>query len=223
MGEVSKGEGRTVLFVSHNMAAVQSLCGKGILISKGNLDYFGGSKDAVQKYTLKDINEFNNESLDISNYRRKNRDPIGEISFVEIHQEYIRIKRIAENEGFSITIFYILFQKVTEVVINLIFKNELGEILLALSSKDLIVKAPSNDGNHSATFNFKESFFMENKIYLDIGLSPGDGGLSFDVIENFPILEINNENKFPFWSERPKGYILLPTNKYNISYETIRN
>ena len=142
---------------------------------------------------------------------------------MEIHQEYIRIKRIAENEGFSITIFYILFQKVTEVVINLIFKNELGEILLALSSKDLIVKAPSNDGNHSATFNFKESFFMENKIYLDIGLSPGDGGLSFDVIENFPILEINNENKFPFWSERPKGYILLPTNKYNISYETIRN
>ncbi len=36
MGEVSKGEGRTVLFVSHNMAAVQSLCGKGILLSEGH-------------------------------------------------------------------------------------------------------------------------------------------------------------------------------------------
>ena len=34
MGEVSKGEGRTVLFVSHNMAAVQSLCKKGILLEK---------------------------------------------------------------------------------------------------------------------------------------------------------------------------------------------
>jgi lipopolysaccharide transport system ATP-binding protein len=35
MGEVSKGEGRTVLFVSHNMAAVQSLCNKGILLENG--------------------------------------------------------------------------------------------------------------------------------------------------------------------------------------------
>lgn len=223
MGEVSRGEGRTVLFVSHNMAAVQSLCGKGILISNGRLDYFGSSKDTVQRYTMKDINELSNEVIDLSKYRRKNRDSIGEISFVEIHQESIRVKRIARNEGFSITICYKLLQKVTEVVINLIFKNELGEILLVLSSKDLTVKAPSNDGDYSATFNFKESYFMDNKIYLDIGLSPGDGGLSFDVIENYPLLDISNENNFPFWNERPKGYIILPTNKYNIRYETIRN
>ena len=35
MGDVSKSEGRTVLFVSHNMAAVQNLCTKGILLDKG--------------------------------------------------------------------------------------------------------------------------------------------------------------------------------------------
>ncbi|AZI69926.1 ABC transporter ATP-binding protein [Cloacibacterium normanense] len=37
MGDVSKGEGRTVLFVSHNMAAVQNLCNKGILLDKGKV------------------------------------------------------------------------------------------------------------------------------------------------------------------------------------------
>jgi lipopolysaccharide transport system ATP-binding protein len=36
MGEVSKGEGRTVLFVSHNIAAVENLCSKGILLNQGN-------------------------------------------------------------------------------------------------------------------------------------------------------------------------------------------
>jgi lipopolysaccharide transport system ATP-binding protein len=35
MGEVSKGEGRTVLFVSHNMAAVENLCSKGIFLNNG--------------------------------------------------------------------------------------------------------------------------------------------------------------------------------------------
>lgn len=37
MAEVSRGEGRTVLFVSHNMAAVQQLCGRGMLLKAGCL------------------------------------------------------------------------------------------------------------------------------------------------------------------------------------------
>ncbi len=50
MGEVSKGEGRTVLFVSHNMAAVQSLCSNGILLRNGTLNFSGSSLDAVTAY-----------------------------------------------------------------------------------------------------------------------------------------------------------------------------
>ena len=37
MGEVSQGEGRTVLFVSHNMSAVQNLCTKGIILKNGQV------------------------------------------------------------------------------------------------------------------------------------------------------------------------------------------
>ena len=50
MGEVSKGEGRTVLFVSHNMAAVQSLCGKGIVLKDGSLNFTGNAVEAVSAY-----------------------------------------------------------------------------------------------------------------------------------------------------------------------------
>nr|MBP8085285.1 ABC transporter ATP-binding protein [Cloacibacterium sp.] len=35
MGDVSKGEGRTVLFVSHNMSSISKLCNTGILLKKG--------------------------------------------------------------------------------------------------------------------------------------------------------------------------------------------
>ena len=41
MGEVSKGEGRTVLFVSHNLSSVKSLCTKGLHINKGHLNFEG--------------------------------------------------------------------------------------------------------------------------------------------------------------------------------------
>jgi homopolymeric O-antigen transport system ATP-binding protein len=43
-------EGRTVLFVSHNMIAVERLCGRAIVLAQGQLDYDGGSREAVQKY-----------------------------------------------------------------------------------------------------------------------------------------------------------------------------
>lgn len=50
MQDVSRGEGRTVLFVSHNMAAVRSLCQKGIVLKDGMMDYNGKVEEAVNKY-----------------------------------------------------------------------------------------------------------------------------------------------------------------------------
>lgn len=49
MKDVS-GQGRTVLFVSHNMAAVKSLCTKGILLSNGKLIFNGTQLETVNKY-----------------------------------------------------------------------------------------------------------------------------------------------------------------------------
>ena len=50
MQDVSKGGGRTVLFVSHNMAAVQKLCKRGILLEDGAVKYSGGIEDTIRMY-----------------------------------------------------------------------------------------------------------------------------------------------------------------------------
>lgn len=50
MGEVSKGEGRTVLFVSHNMGAVRALCKKAIWMHQGNLKFSGEVEDTISAY-----------------------------------------------------------------------------------------------------------------------------------------------------------------------------
>jgi lipopolysaccharide transport system ATP-binding protein len=52
MGEVSKGEGRTVLFVSHNMAAIKTLCTKGIVLVNGQLAFTGRQLEAVNYYQI---------------------------------------------------------------------------------------------------------------------------------------------------------------------------
>ena len=50
MGEVSKGEGRTVLFVSHNMGAIKILCQKCLLLSNGRIQTFDETNNVVRKY-----------------------------------------------------------------------------------------------------------------------------------------------------------------------------
>lgn len=50
MNDVSKGEGRTVLFVSHNMAAVKSLCTKGIVLEHGKVVFSSDAESAVNYY-----------------------------------------------------------------------------------------------------------------------------------------------------------------------------
>ena len=58
MQDVSRGEGRTVLFVSHNMSAVRSLCKSGILLQNGTVLYSGSASDTIEtylkNYTLKE-------------------------------------------------------------------------------------------------------------------------------------------------------------------------
>lgn len=50
MQDVSKGEGRTVLFVSHNMGSVQRLCSRGVLIENGRIKYIGDISETIRTY-----------------------------------------------------------------------------------------------------------------------------------------------------------------------------
>lgn len=54
MKEVSQGGGRTVLFVSHNMASVRNLCNTGIVLKNGMVDFKGNINDAIDHYLATD-------------------------------------------------------------------------------------------------------------------------------------------------------------------------
>ena len=68
MGEVSSQGGRTVLFVSHNMAAVKRLCQKGIVLKDGQLHFKGTADDAISEYISSCVEQ--NEILPIAEMPR---------------------------------------------------------------------------------------------------------------------------------------------------------
>lgn len=64
MQDVSRGEGRTVLFVSHNMAAVRRLCQRGVLLENGLVKFMGHIGDTIDRYLSDDIIQDSFDGLD---------------------------------------------------------------------------------------------------------------------------------------------------------------
>jgi len=64
MGDVTK-QGRTVLFVSHNMAAIKSLCNRAIWLSEGKIQSIGETDEVITKYKNEMLGTLN-EQLDFS-------------------------------------------------------------------------------------------------------------------------------------------------------------
>ncbi|MBK8351109.1 MAG: ABC transporter ATP-binding protein [Saprospirales bacterium] len=52
MNDAASNQGKTVLFVSHNLSQVQGLCKKGMLLENGHLTFAGDISTAISKYTL---------------------------------------------------------------------------------------------------------------------------------------------------------------------------
>jgi len=74
------GLGRTVLFVSHNMAAVLALCPRAILITEGHITRNGDSEHVVQDY----IGEYESAALSISLGERQDRQGVGSIKVMDL-------------------------------------------------------------------------------------------------------------------------------------------
>ena len=70
MQDISKGDGRTVLFVSHNMAAVKSLCTRAIVLEHGKTVFEGGTDEAVSYY-LKGGGVLNNKRIFNSDFKNE--------------------------------------------------------------------------------------------------------------------------------------------------------
>ena len=82
MGEAAK-LGRTVLFVSHALAAVQSLCTRGIVLDKGKIVFDGMTDAAIQRYMMShhdgtsviDLTKFTRRNARLRRPRPRNRPP----------------------------------------------------------------------------------------------------------------------------------------------------
>jgi lipopolysaccharide transport system ATP-binding protein len=103
MDEVSKGQGRTILFVSHNLAAVSQLCQKGILLSQGELIEMSQVTTVISSYISQGKQTTHDNTLINLGLRKGDGQfRVKTIRMVNDRMEPIRIARTGSELNFEI-------------------------------------------------------------------------------------------------------------------------
>jgi lipopolysaccharide transport system ATP-binding protein len=132
MGDVAQG-GRTVLFVSHNMGAIQSLCSRAYLISQGKLIFNGESDIVINKY-LEDIKAIAHQDLT----KRIDRTGNQKLKFthLDLEDQYgNKIQELVSGKDHSIVLSYESDSQVKNVSISIGFSGNYGQFLLLCNNE----------------------------------------------------------------------------------------
>lgn len=119
MQDVSKGEGRTVLFVSHNMASIKQLCKTGVVLNQGQVEFSGSANEAVDFYLSAGHNEVREVSYTPDNAPLQDgvrllsakvyadpKDPTGRIYTTnDIHLDFEFINNNKQEGQYDVTFF----------------------------------------------------------------------------------------------------------------------
>ena len=145
MNDISSGQGRTVLFVSHNMSAVRSLCNKGILLDHGCVSSQGLLEDVIDVYF--DNPFLNGDETITEKINKLPRDDSFEYIDVRISQNGRNIGQTVGNASpIDIEVEYVVKQKekglrvffdICDSTGNLIFRSFNDEQNEGMSAVDL--------------------------------------------------------------------------------------
>ncbi len=174
MQDVSKGEGRTVLFVSHNMAAVKSLCDKGLVLQNGMISY-RGSIDQSLLFYLKETPMSRNGRI---------------IDAIKFHKPTIDFKRILINGTEQSSSTITSEQHTLMIRIEGTTSEEIKtDVMLILKTKDGTPLATLAEGHYLGSIQIIPAgeFVIEKEIILPDFLS--NGQLYCDLMMHHPMVE----------------------------------
>jgi lipopolysaccharide transport system ATP-binding protein len=194
MQNVSQQEGRTVIFVSHNMAAVRSLCQRCILLSDGKVDTIGESELITNKYLS--VNDFKNDTK-IPLKQRTDRKGNGKfrftnIQFVNKYNQYV--DNIISGEPLSVLLEYEskLNFNTQRLYITIAFHDEFNNSIASFPSDEMGYIASELKFNGKITLNIPRILLRAGTYYIRLWSSYENTGWdnALDVIENADMIKI---------------------------------
>ena len=180
------GEGRTVLFVSHNMAAIKSLCRRAIVMEHGSLAFDGAVSEGISRY-LSGLNSGANNGIIQDRHRTINTGKVFYKTIAVNNPEFINGNVIYFNSNISLSTSLNFEESIENVLFDVrVISSDGIEVLHTMNVYD-------NDFINIKRGKVETSIEIENKLqpgkyFLTFGVHLSDGA-TLDFVEQ--VVEIN--------------------------------
>jgi ABC transporter, ATP-binding protein len=215
MNALSAGQGRTVLFVSHNMAAVKSLCNKGIILYQGRLKFTSDNIDEAigkyqdlaitkvsEEYIWQNVNKLESEFITINNIKIISRPDSNNIEkyLIQGNSYFLKFNIFIDKKNPLLTLYYIIYTELGVKVMESAFSDSGKEVSEAL-----------NEGYNIVIAELPTKELMPGKYRIEIlsSIKNIEYIIDYNTIE-LVITLLPNESCMPLYKNRQS---ILFTNK----------
>ena len=217
-------DGRTVLFVSHSMGAVQQICNRGLLLRNGEIDYIGDVDGLTSRYAELMRNENTNDYVITPHWKNDGSLKNGDLVPLEIFisdSEGNRIGKASPNNiDYYLNIFVDVIKENDLYTIGYMAQNQNKTMVYMSYESDLkkSKRTPLKKGR--AHFKSKIPAHLLNGGVYRLSFLAGiyNKGWIFDPEENNPSVQIMIEGGFsqsPYWTQARSG-IIAPLMEWEI-------
>ncbi|MCR5614468.1 ABC transporter ATP-binding protein [Treponema sp.] len=191
MNELSTRQGRTVLFVSHQMNAVESLCTSGVILNRGKIDYCSNNiYDVVSHYMMPSESVLETGVWQISETVKKHRNFSIKRLYITKNDEIVtKISRLDENVQCVIEAEVLEYSDLLNV--GALLKKKNGEVVCATWLRDSQNIDKSFRGNVKFKFNVPNNILNVGEYnfeilaglhHVEVILGKGDVVLPFSIV-----------------------------------------
>jgi lipopolysaccharide transport system ATP-binding protein len=203
MQNISHGDGRTVLFVSHNMASIQKLCKKGIVLENGTIAMNDNIEQAVNFYISATVK--NKEYEYINNLKVSHK-----ISNIYLSSDNLKVYCIdSYNKRYYLNVEFEI-ENPRKLQFGCTIFTLQGEPLISTQVFDKFSEA-LNEGRCKIKIHIPDSVLKQGEYYLE-GAFWREGEELIESNECFMRIRVEARNKMEFIGSGIRGYIVNPNN-----------
>jgi len=198
LGEVS-GQGRTVLFVSHNLSMVSKLCDQTLFLEQGKVKMFADTEKAIAEYTASRLETTNGELPGFTG-------PLeGTISIqsIVINEKIAQEVTLSPNDKVKVALRFKCKKRLEKARTTISF---LKEGTLVLSQHDTEVPNELEPGDYEVIFMLDEKLLAPGRYSISLGLSDQATGQWIWGLEQ-RVFQVSEEWSVDYQPEESMGMV----------------
>jgi lipopolysaccharide transport system ATP-binding protein len=209
MGEAAK-DGRTLLFVSHNLGAVSALTKSCLYLKSGMAVSYDKTEIIVQRY-LNDVADSESPQAGLEQYRR-DRARRTAVRFTRLHAP----PHVKMGDDFAISMEVEALEEIRDAAAVFILKDIHGHRVFVALSWDAGCLITLPRGRSMIVLNLRGIPLSPGHYFCEAGLNQSTVTAAYDVIVDYPLLEVVNDGSVVHWLDRPWGGVHWNNVQWNI-------